>query len=75
MAGITQAEADAKLTLWMGSDDAVATGQAYQLPGGRSLTRADVREIRTNISYWDQKVKELSVSGGRRRVRAFIPQD
>lgn len=75
MAGITLSEASAKLTLWMGADDAVATGQAYSLPGGRSLTRADTKEIRSNINFWDQKVKELTDAGGRRRVRAVTPQD
>lgn len=62
MAGITLAEADAKLATWLAADDAVATGQAYDLPGpaGRQVTRADAKTIRENIDYWEAKVQKLS---------------
>lgn len=74
MAGITLAQAQAKLDLWMDAEDKVATGQSYTIStagGSRTLTRADLGEIRRNIDYWDQKVRRLS--GGGIRVRHARP--
>jgi hypothetical protein len=62
MAGITLAEATAKLTEWMNADTAVAQGQSYDI-GGRSLTRANAREIRENIQFWNNMVKSLDRGG------------
>lgn len=62
MAGITLAQAEAKLALWMEADDAVAGGQGYSI-GNRSLTRADSKEIRENMQYWEKKVKNLTRGG------------
>jgi len=62
MAGITLAQAQAKLTAWMAADAAVASGQSYTI-GGRSLTRAQSAEIRNNIDYWEAKVKKLTRGG------------
>jgi len=61
MAGITLAQATAKLMTWLDADDAVASGQSYSIQG-RALTRADAAIIRENIDYWDNKVKELTES-------------
>jgi hypothetical protein len=63
MAGITLDQATAKLDAWMAADDAVASGQSYSI-GGRSLTRANAAEIRSNIEFWDRKVARLSRGGG-----------
>lgn len=65
MAGITLAQAEAQLALWIAADTAVATGQSYTI-GWRSLTRAQAREIRENIIFWDSQVKRLATeaSGG-----------
>ena len=62
MAGITLAQAQTQLALWLEADAAVATGQAYTI-GGRSLTRANAREIRENLTYWDKKVQRLTRGG------------
>ena len=62
MAGITLAEAETKLALWMEADDKVASGQSYSI-GGRSLSRADAKMIQENIKFWDRKVKELTDGG------------
>ena len=59
MAGITITQAEAQLATWLAADTAVATGQAYAI-GGRSLTRANAREIRENIVFWDKQVKRLT---------------
>lgn len=63
MAGITLAQAEAQLAVWIDASTKVASGQAYSM-GSRSLTRADAKEIRENIDYWDAKVRQLSSTGG-----------
>ncbi len=63
MAGITLAQAEAKLATWLEAEDKVASGQSYSI-GGRSLTRADARLIGERVEYWDRKVKVLSNVGG-----------
>ena len=75
MAGITLAQAEAQLALWIAADTAVATGQSYSV-GGRELTRADAAEIRNNIIFWDSQVRRLSsseASGGRIIIRGGTP--
>jgi hypothetical protein len=71
MAGITLDQAQAKLALWMAADDAVASGQAYEIQG-RKLTRANAREISDQIEKWNQWVVRLSRGGGC-RVRYGVP--
>lgn len=62
MAGITLAQAEAQLAIWLAADAAVASGQSYTI-SGRSLSRANAREIRENIDYWDQKAKAMGSTG------------
>jgi hypothetical protein len=62
MAGITLAQAEAQLALWINADTKVAQGQAYTI-GERTLTRANAREIRANIDYWEAKVNRISRGG------------
>lgn len=69
MPGITLAQAETHLAAWLAADEAVAAGQAYTI-GNRTLTRADAREIRENVDYWDAKVKQLSQGGGIRAIGA-----
>ena len=70
MAGITKAQAQAKLDLWMAADDAVSRGQSYTI-GDRSLSKVDAAEIDRKIDRWDAKVKSLS--GGGRKVTRIVP--
>jgi hypothetical protein len=72
MAGITLAQAEAKLQTWVDAEDKVASGQSYSIKD-RSLTRADLSEIRKTIDYWEKKVKQLS-RGGMRTTYA-VPGD
>jgi len=72
MAGITLVQAEAQLAAWLAADTAVASGQAYTI-GGRSLTRANAKEIRENISFWDAKVQDLSAGGSGRAIRGITP--
>lgn len=62
MAGITLVQAESQLTLWLAADQKVASGQSYTI-GNRSLTRANAREIRENIVFWDKQVKRLTRGG------------
>lgn len=64
MAGITLAQAEAKLATWLAAEDKVAEGQSYTI-NGRALTRADLGMIRETIDYWDKKVQRLSRGGVR----------
>ena len=58
MAGITLAHAETKLTEYLTAESKVLSGQSYSLMG-RTLTRANLSEIRQGIEYWDRKVKDL----------------
>ena len=66
-----------KLAIWMDAEDRVATGQRYQI-GDRSLTRADLRQIREQMEYWAGKLKEAEAEekrGGRNRMFRAVPRD
>ena len=39
-----------KLKTWMAAEDAIATGQSYQI-GTRMLTRASLKQVREQIEY------------------------
>ena len=71
MAGITLAQAEAKLATWMAAEDKVAAGQSYSI-SGRSLTRANLSDIREAIKFWEVRVQRLSRGGGI-RVRGITP--
>ena len=62
MAGITLAQAEAKLQTWLDAEDRVAAGQSYTI-NGRSLTRANLKEIRETITYWNNQVQRLNRGG------------
>lgn len=73
MSGITLAQAQAQLDLWVAADAAVAAGQSYSI-GGRSLTRVNAAEITNKIDYWMRRVAEIQRGGaGRVRVRYGVP--
>lgn len=79
MAGITLAQAQARLDSWLAADAAVAASQSYEIETGngrRKLTRADAEQIRTNIDYWQRKVNALTPAsaGGRRRITYVVPE-
>ncbi len=73
MAGITLEQAQAQLDKYLTAETKVLSGQAYEL-AGRSLTRANLKEITKGIEIWDRRVKELSASAsGRGRSRIISP--
>ena len=79
MAGITLQHAEAQLSAWLAASEAVAQNQSYLMESGgsrRSLTRADAAEVRNQITFWDRKVRELTLlaTGARRRTRYVVPE-
>lgn len=74
---ITVERAKKHLEAWLDAELAVTTGQSYSI-GSRSLTRANVAEIRKQIEYWQNQLEAAKIreSGGRIiRARRFIPRD
>lgn len=66
-----------KLNTWLAAEEAVATGQSYQI-GTRMLTRADLKQIRAQMEYWAAKLAEAEAAettGGRNRLYHIVPRD
>ncbi len=72
MAGITLTDAQTRLNQYMAAEEAVLTGQEYEI-AGRRLKRADITSIREGIDYWQRKVDELTAKAAGRR-RSIIPR-
>lgn len=49
------------LTAWIKADLSVARGQSYSM-NGRTLTLANIREIREQVHYWERRVAVFSGS-------------
>ncbi|MBY0088108.1 DUF6148 family protein [Brevibacillus brevis] len=66
------------LDAWLACDLALATSQSYTI-SGRTLTRANLKDVQEQIRYWQKQVddiqREQSGAGPRRRVRRYIPID
>ncbi len=56
--GVTLKTALDALNAWVKADLAVARGQSYSM-NGRSITLANIREIREQITYWERRVAAL----------------
>ena len=70
MAGITLAQAEAKLTAYLTAENDILTrGQSAAIKG-RNLTRASLAEVREGVTYWQGMVQNLTRGGirGRRVV-------
>ncbi len=77
MAGITLKEAQKHLKMWLKAETEIATSQSYTI-GTRSLTRANLKEVRDQIKYWENKVNELekeAATKGRNRIYRAVPRD
>lgn len=73
MAGITLQQAETQLAAYLAAETAVLAGQAYTI-GGRSVTRANLAEIRAGIDSWNSRVVQLSAATqGRSRSRVVVP--
>lgn len=77
MAGITLEAAQKHLDVWLEAEMTVATGQSYTI-GSRTLTRANLTEIRNAIEYWNgkvQKLENIQRKGGRSRIKRGVIRD
>ena len=66
-----------KLSTWLAAEEAVATGQSYQI-GSRMLTRADLKQIRSEMEYWAEKLAQAEAeesTGGRNRAYRAVIRD
>ena len=77
MAGITLKIAEKHLNAWLEAELQVTTNQSYTI-GSRSLTRADLADIREQIAFWEGRVAALENQqkhGGRNRMIRIVPRD
>lgn len=77
MAGINLEIAKKHLEAWLAAELEVTTHQSYTI-GSRSLTKANLGEIRKQIEYWKNEVarlENLTTRGGRNRVFRVVPRD
>ena len=77
MAGITLETAQKHLDAWLEAEMAVTNAQSYTI-GSRTLTKANLAEIRKAIEYWSDKIAELEnlkKYGGRNRAYRAVPRD
>ena len=65
------------LDAWLNAELEVTTHQSYTI-GSRSLTKADLGQIRKQIEFWQNRVAQLENTGkrgGRNRVVRVVPRD
>ncbi|MBP3579000.1 MAG: hypothetical protein J6K15_12895 [Lachnospiraceae bacterium] len=77
MAGITLETAKRHLDAWLEAELAVTNAQSYTI-GSRTMTKANLSEIRNQITYWQNKVailENVQKHKGRNRVRRAVPRD
>jgi hypothetical protein len=74
MAGITLAQATARLQQYLDAEAAILARQEYRI-GDRSMKFADLAEVRAGIQVWDRRVQDLtSRSSGRGRSITPTPR-
>jgi len=62
MAGITLVQAEAHLAEALAAQTAVLQNQEYRI-ANRTYRRADLKDIQSNIDFWEKKVTKLSRGG------------
>lgn len=71
------ATAQKHLDAWLTAELEVTTHQSYTI-GSRSLTKANLSEVRKQIQFWQNeiaKLNNLEKRRGRNRVYQVIPRD
>lgn len=77
MAIFTKEMCQKKLNTWLAAEEAIATGQSYQI-GSRMLTRADLKRVREEMEYWAGKLAAAEAEnkhGGRNRAYRAVARD
>ena len=73
MAGITLAQAEARLQQYLDAEAKVLAGQRVSIDG-QDLTRANLADIQAGIDAWNTRARSLSAStNGRTRMRTIAP--
>lgn len=72
MAGITLAQAQARLDEYLAAEAAVLSGQSYKI-GEREMRRANLAEIQEGIKIWDARVTEKAAKAAG-RTRSIVPR-
>lgn len=77
MSAIRLETAQKHLDAWLEAELAVTQAQSYTI-GSRTLTKANLTEIRNSITFWEGKVAELEKvqkHKARNKTRRFVPRD
>ena len=74
MSWISIDEARTTLQMWLDAERAVATGQSYKI-GTRSLTRANLADIRESIQFWRREIARLEAKHTGASVFRAVPRD
>lgn len=65
------------LEAWLAAELEITTHQSYTI-GSRSLTKANLSEIREQIKFWSNEVAKLEnieKRKGRNRIMRVVPRD
>jgi len=71
MSAIPLETAQAKLTLWLDAEAQLVLGQSVTFEG-RTLQRANLAEVRDQISFWEERVNRASRGTGRTSIQRVI---
>ena len=77
MSIISKEIAKQHLEMWLKAEEAVSTGQSYQIEQ-MVLNRSNARQIQRNIAFWENKVAAAEAeekNRGRNRIYHFAPHD
>lgn len=73
MAGITLAQAEAQLALYLAAETKILLGQKVEIDG-QALTRANLDAVQKGIDVWNARVRELDGrANGRGRSLTVAP--
>ncbi|WP_142413071.1 DUF6148 family protein [Hathewaya massiliensis] len=70
--------AEKHLNAWLEAELAITTGAQSYSVGSRTVTRADLGQVRQQIKFWSNeiyKLKNISQRKGRNRVLRVVPRD
>ena len=72
MSGITLTQAQTQLNAYLAAETAILSGQKYEI-AGRMLMRANLAEVQSGITIWNNRVAMLSSRAtGRSRARTVV---
>lgn len=72
MAGLTLAQAEAQLALYLAAEAKILSGQSYRI-GDRELRRADLAEVQAGIETWDARCRQLDPTSNRPTIGFAVP--